>query len=89
MTCCFFLLEHGEPSVTLAFSKQGAQRAQVKDITSYQLQKSESPDFLSKCQIQANSKRAWNRLNWSILDESWHHLKLFTREIRNILFFFD
>ena len=30
MACCFSLLEHVEPSVTFALSKQGAQRAQVK-----------------------------------------------------------
>ena len=30
MTCCFFLLEYGEPPVTFALSKQGAQCAQVK-----------------------------------------------------------
>ena len=30
MACCFSLLEHVEPPVTFALSKQGAQRAQVK-----------------------------------------------------------
>ena len=30
MNYCFFLLEHGEPTVTFALSKQGAQHAQVK-----------------------------------------------------------
>ena len=59
MACCFSLLEHVEPSVTFALSKQGAQRAQVKRYNKLSITKLANPQiFPKKYQIQANSKRA-------------------------------
>ena len=45
--------------------------------------------FLEKSQIEFKSKRAKDRFNLSILDDSWHQLKLLTKGIRNVVFFFD
>ena len=48
MACCFSLLEHVEPSVTFALSKQGAQRAQVKRYNELSITKLANPQIFSK-----------------------------------------
>ena len=47
MACCFSLLEHVEPSVTFALSKQGAQRAQVKRYNKLSITISTNPQTFS------------------------------------------
>ena len=48
MACCFFLLEHVEPSVTFALSKQGAQRVQVKRYSKLSITSLANPQIFSK-----------------------------------------
>ena len=48
MACCFSLLEHVEPPVTFALSKQGAQRAQVKRYNKLSITKLANPQIFSK-----------------------------------------
>ena len=53
MACCFFILEHVEPSVTFALSKQGAQCAQVKKYNKLSITILANPQIFSKkCQTQ-------------------------------------
>ena len=89
MTCCFFLLELVEPSVCIAKYTGSSMRSskKIQQVINYNFSK--SPDFLNKCQIEYNSKRAKDRFNLLILGDSWHHLKLLTKGIRNVVFSFD
>ena len=48
MACCFSLVEHVEPSVTFALSKQGAQHAQVQRYSKLSITKSANPQIFSK-----------------------------------------
>ena len=48
MACFFSLLEHVEPPVTFALSKQGAQRAQVKRYNKLSITILANPQIFSK-----------------------------------------
>ena len=48
MACCFSLLEHVEPPVTFALSKQGAQCAQVKRYNKLSITILANPQIFSK-----------------------------------------
>ena len=48
MACCFSLLEHVEPLVTFALSKQRAQRAQVKRNNKLSITILANPQIFSK-----------------------------------------
>ena len=48
MDCCFSLLEHVEPPVTFALSKQGSQRAQVKRYNKLSITILANPQIFSK-----------------------------------------
>ena len=48
MACCFSTLEHVEPPVTFALSKQGAQRAQVKRYNKLSITILANPQVFSK-----------------------------------------
>ena len=86
MTCCFPLLERDEPPVTFALSKQGAQNAQIKRYNKLSITILANPHIFS---INTKFKLTQKGHRIGSICLFWHHLKLFTKVIRNVLFFLD
>ena len=68
MACCFSLLEHVEPSVTFALSKQGAQHAQVKRYNNLSITILAKPQIFSK---NGKFKLTQNGLRIGLICQFW------------------